>query len=94
MTGAADVLEQLSRPGEALAPAVRGLVQPRDQLSEMVRRVLDAVPVRTPMSVARIARAAGVAALVVQQVMPELLLSGLVEQRDGAWRLTTLGAGR
>lgn len=94
VTGACDVLEQLARPGEQLAPAVRGLAQPRDDLSELVRRVLDAVPVRTPVSVARIARTAGVAALVVQQVLPELLLSGLVEQRDGAWRLTTLGAGR
>ncbi len=94
VTGAADVLEMLAPSGERLAPAVRGLAQPRDDLSELVRRVLDAVPVRTPVSVARIARTAGVAALVVQQVLPELLLTGLVEQRDGAWRLTTLGAGR
>jgi DNA processing protein len=94
VTDAADVLEQLATPGERLVPAVRGVVHPRDDLSELVRRVLDAVPVRTPVSVARIARTAGVAALVVQQVLPELLLTGLVEQRDGAWRLTALGAGR
>lgn len=94
VTRAAEVLEMLGRPGEALAPAVRGAAHPRDDLGEVVRRVLDAVPVRTPVSVVRIARTAGVAALVVQQVLPELLLSGLVEQRDGAWKLTALGAGR
>ncbi len=92
--GAADVLELLGRPGEHLAPVRKGPADPRDRLEETVRRVLDAVPVRTPVGVARIARAAGVSALVVQQVLPPLLVAGLVEQRDGAWRLTTLGAGR
>ncbi len=91
---ASDVLELLGRPGEHLAPVPTGPRDPRDGLEETVRRVLDAVPVRTPVGVARIARAAGVSALVVQQVLPPLLVAGLVERRDGAWRLTALGAGR
>ena len=94
VTCAAEVLEGLGRPGEHLAPVVRGPSDPRDGLDELVRRVLDAVPVRLPVSVARIARTAGVSALVVQQVLPELLLSGLVQQRDGGWHLSTLGASR
>lgn len=94
VSGAADVLELLGRPGEHLAAVLRGPTDPRDGLDETVRRVLDAVPVRMPVGVARIARAAGVSALVVQQVLPPLLVAGLVEQRDGAWRLTTLGSGK
>jgi DNA processing protein len=94
VTCAAEVLEGIGRPGEHLAPVVRGRADPRDGLDELVRRVLDAVPVRLPVSVARISRTAGVSALLVQQVLPELLLSGLVVQRDGGWHLSTLGAGR
>lgn len=94
VTSAADVLELVGAPGQHLAPKPEGRVDPRDGLSETVRRVLDAVPVRSPVGVARLARTAGVSALVVQQVLPSLLMAGLVEQVDGAWRLTALGAGR
>lgn len=94
VTSAAEVLELLGAPGEQLLLTPEGRRDPRDGLSEQVRRVLDAVPVRTPVGVARIARTAGESALVVQQVLPALLMAGLVEQRDGAWRLTALGAGR
>jgi len=94
VTSASDVLELLGRSGEHLAPLLRGRADPRDGLDETVRRVLDAVPVRTAVGVARIARTAGVSALVVQQVLPPLLVAGLVEQCDGAWRLSALGAGR
>ena len=92
VTSVAEVLEQLGRPGEHLAPVLRGPSDPRDGLSDTLRRVLDAVPVRMAVGVARIARAAGVSALVVQQVLPALLVAGLVEQREGGWRLSPLGA--
>ncbi|MFN2536542.1 MAG: DNA-processing protein DprA [Mycobacteriales bacterium] len=92
VTGAAEVLELLGRSGEHLAALVRGPERPRDGLREDARRVLDAVPVRSAVGVSRIARTAGVSALVVQMVLPELLVAGLVEQREGGWRLTTLGA--
>lgn len=94
VTSVADVLEQISPAGEHLPGPLQGPSHPRDGLDETVRRVLDAIPVRTPVGVARIARTAGVSALIVQQVLPPLLVAGLVEQRDGAWRLTALGAGR
>jgi DNA processing protein len=94
VTSAADVLEMVGAAGEHLAPKPPARVDPRDGLSETVRRVLDAVPVRSPVGVARLARTAGVSALVVQQVLPSLLMAGLVEQVDGAWRLTGLGSGR
>jgi DNA processing protein len=94
VTDCSEVLELVGASGEHLLPPRRGPVDPRDGLEESVRRVLDAVPVRTAVGVARLARTAGVSALVVQQVLPALLVAGLVEQRDGGWRLTPLGAGK
>ncbi len=68
--------------------------QARDALPEVVRRVLDALPVRGGAGEASLARDAGVPVLVVQQVLPPLLVAGLVERSDTGWRLTALGAGR
>ena len=93
ITGVPDVLELVGQIGEHLAPLLTGASRARDGLDETVLRVLDAVPVRTAVGVARLAKTAGVSALVVQQVLPPLLVAGLVEQRDGGWRLTALGAG-
>jgi DNA processing protein len=94
VTCAAEVLELVGGAGEHLLAKPAARTDPRDGLSETVRRVLDAVPVRSAVGVAQLARTAGVSALVVQQVLPGLLMAGLVEQVDGAWRLTALGAGR
>jgi DNA processing protein len=92
VAGVDDVLEVVRPMGEHLTARARGPVHPRDRLEEQTRRILDALPVRRPVSVARIAAAAGVSTLMVQVALPELLGAGLVEQRDGGWRLTTLGA--
>lgn len=95
VTDAADVLALVGRVGEHLpTDHGRGRSDPRDGLSETVRRVLDAVPVRQPVGAASLARTSGTSALVVAQVMPSLLVAGLVEQVAGGWRLTALGAGR
>lgn len=94
VTTAGDVLDAVGAAGEHLLSPARAPDHPRDGLPETVRRVLDAVPVRSPAGEASIARTAGVSALVVQQVLPPLLVAGLVERRDGGWRLTALGAGR
>jgi DNA processing protein len=92
VTCAAEVLDVLRPVGTHLAAVPRGAVHPRDRLEEQTRRILDAMPVRGSMSVPRIAAAAGVSALLVQVALPELVGAGLAEQRDGGWRLTTLGA--
>lgn len=94
VTSADEVLDAAGRIGDDASVPLRGRVDPRDGLSETVRRVLDAVPVRTGVGEASIARTAGVSALVVQQVLPPLLVHGLVERTSTGWRLTGLGAGR
>ena len=94
VTSAAEVLDVVGRLGEDAAQEPRGPVDVRDGLSETVRRVLDAVPVRRSVGVAVLAREAGVPPLVVQQVMPPLQAHGLVRRTADGWRLTPLGAGR
>jgi len=94
VTRADEVLELVGRLGEDDAEQLRGPVDVRDGLSETVRRVLDAVPVRRSAGVAALALEAGVPVLVVQQVMPPLQAHGLVQRTDEGWRLTPLGAGK
>jgi DNA processing protein len=91
---AAQVLDLVGRLGDDACEPDRGPVDLRDALSDTVRRVLDALPVRRSCGVSALARAAGVAPLVVQQVMPPLVANGLAERTPDGWRLTALGAGR
>jgi len=94
VTSAADVLDQVGAMGDDAAPEQRGPTSPRDALSDTVRLVLDAVPVRSWAGPASIAKAAGVDAMTVQRVLPSLQIAGLVEEGMAGWRLTALGAGR
>ena len=94
VTGARDVLALVGRLGVDDAPVERGRERARDALPEQVRRVLDAVPVRGGAGEAVLARDAGVPVAMVQQVMPPLLVAGLVQRSDTGWRLTALGAER
>ena len=86
------VLEQVGPIGTAAPAPDRAVEHPRDRLAEQTRRILDAMPVRRPLSAVRIAAAAGVSPLLVQVALPELVGAGLVELKDGGWRLTVLGA--
>ena len=94
VTSAAQVLDVIGVLSEDQAPDPRGPVMARDALSETVRAVLDAVPVRAWAGEASIARAAGVSIRTVQQVLPPLLVNGLVDRSFEGWRLTPLGAQR
>ena len=94
VTRPAEVLELVGTLGTDAADPLRGPQTVRDGLSETVRRVLDAVPVRGGAGEAVLAREAGVSTLVVQQVLPPLMAHGLVERTSAGWRLTPLGAGR
>ena len=94
VTCAADVLDTVGALSADAVAESRGPASPRDGLAETARQVLDAVPVRMWAGPASIARAAGVATLTVQQVLPALQVAGLVEEGMKGWRLTSLGAGR
>lgn len=92
VSGVREILALVGKLGADDAPVERGPERPRDALPELVRQVLDAVPVRGGAGEATIARDAGVPVLVVQQVMPPLLIAGLVQRSETGWRLTALGA--
>lgn len=94
VTDGAQVMDLVGRLGEDAAVPARGPVDVRDGLSDTVRRVLDALPVRRSCGVSVLAKSAGVAPLVVQQVLPPLVAHGLVERTPDGWRLTALGAGK
>ena len=94
VTRAEEVLDLVGVLGADAATPLRGPAVLHDGLNETVRRVLEAVPVRGGAGEAALARDAGVPTLVVQQVLPPLLVNGLVERTPLGWRLTALGAGR
>lgn len=94
VTDAHDVIDQVGRLGHDAEPERPREQRVRDGLPATVQSVLDAVPVRQSAGPASIARVAGVSPLVVQQVLPPLVLNGLVERTAEGFRLTALGAGR
>lgn len=87
VAGAAHVAETVGRLGEDLADPPERPTDPRDGLSDLAVRVLDACPVRTGVSPERLARVAGCDVLDVLRVLPVLQLADLVEVGDAGWRL-------
>ena len=84
---AAHVVETVGRLGEDLADPPERPTGPRDGLSDLAVRVLDACPVRNGVSPERLARVAGCDVLDVLRVLPVLELADLAERTDGGWRL-------
>ena len=87
VTNAAQVVELVGRLGEDLADPPERPSGPRDELSDLAVRVLDACPVRNGVSPERLARVAGCDVLDVLRVLPALELADLVEATDAGWRL-------
>lgn len=87
VTSAAQVVEAVGRLGEDLAPPVERPDSPRDGLSDVAVRVLDACPVRIGVGPERLARGAGCDVLDVLRVLPALELARLVEWTGTGWRL-------
>ena len=88
VTTAAEVVEQVGALGTDLAEPVRRPATPRDTLSDIARRVLDACPVRTGAPPERLAAVAGCAVVDVLRVLPALELADLVEWTGTGWRVT------
>jgi DNA processing protein len=91
VTSAADIVEIVGELGTDLAPLPEKPSGSRDSLDTVSRRVLDAVPVRAAVGVARIARTAGIDSAQVGRSLGRLAMAGLVERVDEGWRLTARG---
>jgi DNA processing protein len=87
VTSAAQVIEAVGGIGTDLADPPHRPTSPRDGLSDVATRVLDACPVRTGVSPERLATIAGCDVLDVLRVLPALELADLVQWTGTGWRL-------
>ncbi|GLF99008.1 DNA-processing protein DprA [Streptomyces yaizuensis] len=87
VTDAAEVAELVGEMGD-LAPRRRGPVLPRDLLDPLGRRLLDTLPARGPVPVARLARATGATTDDTLGKLYELHALGFVERCGDNWQLT------
>ncbi|MGR7023389.1 DNA-processing protein DprA [Geodermatophilus sp. URMC 62] len=87
VTGAAQVVEAVGGIGADLAEPPARPPGPRDGLSDLARRVLDACPVRVGVSAERLAAVAGCDPLEALRVLPALELAELVQWTGTGWRL-------
>jgi DNA processing protein len=87
VASAAHVIEAVGGIGTDLADPPERLAGPRDGLSDLAGRVLDACPVRSGVSPERLATIAGCDVLEVLRVLPALELADLVQWTGTGWRL-------
>jgi DNA processing protein len=87
VASAAHVLDAVGGLGVDLADPLERPSTPRDGLSDVSLRVLDACPVRTGVPAERLAAVAGVEVLDVLRVLPALEVAGLVAWSGTGWRL-------
>jgi DNA processing protein len=87
VASAAHVIEAVGGLGSDLADPVERPTGPRDGLSDLAARVLDACPVRTGVSPERLAAIAGCDVLEVMRVLPALELADLVQWTGTGWRV-------
>ena len=87
VASAAHVIDVVGGLGVDLAPPAERPASPRDGLSDVARRVLDACPVRLGVSPERLAAIAGCEVLDVLRVLPALELAELVQWTGTGWRL-------
>jgi DNA processing protein len=91
VASAEHVLEAVGGIGTDLADPPERPTSPRDGLSDLAARVLDACPVRTGVSPERLAAIAGCDVLDVLRVLPVLELADLIEWTGTGWRLQPAG---
>jgi DNA processing protein len=87
VTGARDIIENVSPAGDGLDARRRGPVYPRDSLDPVTGAVLEAVPARAGIGPAQIAVTAGVDLNTVMQCLGELAAAGFVERCARGWRI-------
>jgi DNA processing protein len=84
----AHVIEAVGGIGTDLADPPERPIGPRDGLSDLAGRILDACPVRTGASPERLAAVAGCDVLEVLRVLPALEIADLVQWTGTGWRLS------
>ncbi|MGH3648395.1 MAG: DNA-processing protein DprA [Micromonosporaceae bacterium] len=82
-----EVIEEVGRIGDDLAPVPRGGEQPRDTLSPQMAQVLDALPAGRPMTPDELVAESGLEISELNRTLPLLVLSGMAEELDGRYRL-------
>jgi DNA processing protein len=87
VSSADHVIEALGGIGSDLAAPPERPASPRDGLSDLAARVLDACPVRSGVGPDRLAAIAGCDVLDVLRVLPALELADLVQWTGTGWRL-------
>lgn len=87
VTGVADVLELVGSIGTDLAAQLALPVDPRDDLDDVSRRVLESVPLRKAAGPASIAVTAGVASHQVMRCLGGLAARGFIERVETGWRV-------
>jgi DNA processing protein len=87
VASAEHVIEAVGGMGDDLAAPPERPTGPRDGLSDLAARVLDACPVRSGVSPERLAAIAGCDVLEVLRVLPALELADLVQWTGSGWRL-------
>ena len=88
VTSYAEVLEEVGRIGDDLAPIPRGPERAEDRLGPELSRVLDGVPFRGPADAGQIAAAAGVPLRDALRALPALESGGYIVAKDGGYVTT------
>lgn len=88
VTDAAEVVELAGTMGADLTPEPEVPTSPGDGLDDVVRRVLESLPVRRGASVDGVARTAGLGTGETRGALGALELEGLAQRVTGGWRRT------
>jgi DNA processing protein len=87
VTSVPEVLEEVGRIGDDLAPVPLQAARPHDRLDPLTRQVLDAVLPRRARTAEEVAAAAGVTAQEARRTLPFLVSSRFVLAGDDGYRL-------
>jgi DNA processing protein len=88
VTSPAEVIEEVGRIGDDLAPRAQGEVRSRDALGPVLRGVLEAVPSQRPVGPAVLASRVGLEPGQLRRSIGELVVLGFVELTDEGYRLS------
>lgn len=92
VTRASEIIEDLGPIGGPIAPQLPTPQRIHDTLDPLADRVLDAAPLRKFASVEHLAMQAGVSTIDVARTIPHLLMKGLLQEREGQYRLAPSNA--